>query len=291
MAPVKISVFINKIMITETQKNQIIEKYHEIYKNIENYCHPKEKGETVVGIISKELNLNKEYIKPQLRKNNLTIYIPDFLKEKIIEDYKKCYNIVHLLLIYPFNRTQIDKLLIEENIHHNINEESRKQHIKQKVKKSENTCLKKYNVKNIGETLQYGRSVLNKIPYKKTDFIDSDLKEYKEAVIKNQIKFHNKNAKNNQLPNYCEYTGIQFSDAFGEKCNPNDPCKRSIDHKHPIILCFFEGWTIEECSNQNNLIYCLKYLNTIKGTTSHEDFILLAEKIREKFINENYKYI
>ncbi len=97
-----------------------------------------------------------------------------------------------------------------------------------------------------------------------------------------------KNIKHIDFPTYCYYTGIQFADEEG-LVNPNDPRKRSVDHKVPVIICYLNGISVEQAGSIDNLTFVLKYVNSVKSNTEHKSFLAVAHKIRKVFINEGYK--
>jgi len=104
------------------------------------------------------------------------------------------------------------------------------------------------------------------------------------------IDLTKKNVRSIDKPKYCFYTGIKFADEYG-KVNPNDPCKRSIDHIKSIYECFLTGIAIEEAASIENIVFCLKICNTIKGNAEIQYFKKnIAKYLREEFINEGYEY-
>lgn len=90
---------------------------------------------------------------------------------------------------------------------------------------------------------------------------------------------------------YCYHTGIRFVDAEVEFPNPNDPRKRSLDHKIPLAVCFIMGMTIDEANNPDNLCWCLKCVNNIRASTDLKSFKKIADYYREQFIKEGYSYV
>jgi len=160
-----------------------------------------------------------------------------------------------------------------------------KKKMKSVQKKLENTCKEKYGVTNISK-ISNSFELLNKIPYEKLKF-DEEFSQYKAKSGRLAKKYHSKNK--NSLPEYCFFTGIQFADVDGD-VNPNDPRKRSLDHRIPVLLCFLQGIPVEECSSEKNLCYVLRYVNSVKGNTDEKSFLTLAPFIRQRFINEGYKH-
>lgn len=89
---------------------------------------------------------------------------------------------------------------------------------------------------------------------------------------------------------YCYYTGIKFADVEKQFVNPNDPRKRSLDHKIPLAICYIKGMTMDEANHPDNLCWCLKVINNIRGTSDLESFKPIAEYYRKKFIEAGYDY-
>lgn len=89
---------------------------------------------------------------------------------------------------------------------------------------------------------------------------------------------------------YCYHTGIRFVDAEVEFPNPNDPRKRSLDHKIPLAVCFIMGMTIDEANHPDNLCWCLKCVNNVRASTDLASFKKIADYYREQFIKEGYAY-
>jgi hypothetical protein len=89
---------------------------------------------------------------------------------------------------------------------------------------------------------------------------------------------------------YCYHTGIRFIDAETPHPNPNDPRKRSLDHKKPLVVCFIEGLSMDEANHPDNLCWCLKCVNNVRSSTDIESFKVIAEYYREQFIKEGIAY-
>lgn len=153
----------------------------------------------------------------------------------------------------------------------------------QKVK---NTMIERYGVENWGQTAAGGYRSLNKIPYSKLECMEQ-YNEFRKKVERGLGQYKTHAMKFNEIPYECEYTGVSFADTNGI-CNPNDPLKRSIDHRVPIIEGFFKGWTVEQMNSRENLAWCIRYINTVKGNTTYESFSNLLPYIKEK-INESIK--
>lgn len=216
----------------------------------------------------------------------------------IIEEYKKYYSISEILkqnkLIQQienngFNvkssRPYIEDILKRKNIYQGCGGLNSKF----KFKKCEKTMIKKYGVKNISQLKeQKEKSVLlnnNKIKKNIIDLFGIKFNRYK----KNVWNYSKKNKKDLLQKTYCYYTGIKFADCFMENVNPNDPLKRTLDHKIPIIIGFINNYSPENIGSVSNLCYCLRICNSIKGSTNLENFKPIAKHIREGLINEGYQ--
>lgn len=178
-------------------------------------------------------------------------------------------------------RNTIVNILKEHGIYEGL---SGPNYLKKKVQTQEKLMMKKYGVINWGQTKEGGYKKQNKIPYKKISYLSDEYKEYRSLVIKETEK----NLKKITKPKYCHYTGVLFADEEYSP-NPNDPRKRSIDHKIPIILCYLNGVEAKKAASLDNIVFVLKYVNSVKSNMTEESFIPIAEKIRKVFINEGYK--
>jgi len=85
---------------------------------------------------------------------------------------------------------------------------------------------------------------------------------------------------------FCYYTGVRFVDAEEEFVNPNHPRKRSLDHKIPLLYCYIQGWTMDEANHPDNLCWCLKCVNNVRGCSDLKSFQPIADYFRQKFIEE-----
>jgi len=205
------------------------------------------------------------------------------LKNQIIETYKREWSVSAVIneinLPNIVGRSGIVDLLKREGIYEGLNGTNYLRKHKARTKRG---MLKKHGVENYGQ-ISRGFGEKNKLPYTKIKTLDEDYKIYRVAVE----RLTTKNIKNKIISDYCEYTGIKFADNLLEQVNPNDPRKRSVDHKNPIVICYLTGKTVEEAADITNLAYVLRYVNTIKGNTALENFMLISKKIRQVFINEN----
>lgn len=209
--------------------------------------------------------------------------ITEEMKEFYIDKYLETYSVSEVMKQANdgVGRNRIVNVLKDRGIYEGLNGPN---YLKKKVEKIEKILLEKYNVKNWGQTKEGGYKKHNKIPYKKISYLSDEYKDYRRLVTKETEK----NLKKINPPKYCYYTGILFADEEYIP-NPNDPRKRSIDHKIPIILCYLNGMSVKEASSVDNLIFVLKYVNSVKTNTLEDSFIPIAKKIRKVFINEGYK--
>ena len=210
-------------------------------------------------------------------------------KEKYINEYLETYSVSELLRRYYESdnicRNELVKILKAADVYEGLNGPN---FLKKKAENHKQYMIETYGVENYGQLPGCGWDQLNKVPYTKFNFFEEGLKDYKKKVIKLQKKYLNECKRNNLIPDYCEYTGILFADSEFNSVNPNDPRKRTIDHKVPIIYCFFNNISPEDCSTPDNMAFVLRYINSIKGNTLHESFIPIAAKVRKALINEGY---
>jgi len=190
---------------------------------------------------------------------------------KTIESYKDSYSVSQVMTETGYSRNKIVDLLKTEGIYEGL--------------KGPNYSIKmRERMQNQSQPINKGQRALiesNTISYDRIPF-DNELLSYKKKVE----KLSRKNALELKSTTHCEYTGIPFADNFKEKVNPNDPRKRSIDHKTSVIHCFLEGKSVEECSQVSNLAYVLRYVNSIKGNMNLKDFEPLRKVLKEK-LNED----
>jgi hypothetical protein len=208
------------------------------------------------------------------------------MNEFIIELYKEHYSVSEVLrqLIAKgenYSRQNIVTILTNAGIYEGLNGEN---YIKIHRNRVNKIIKEKYGVDNYG-TISRGFGDSNKIPYKNVKYLTENFLEYKRAVILLTTRFSKKLKK----PDYCEYTDIRFCDTVGVRSNPNDPRKRSIDHRTPIVTCYLNGINIKDAASVNNLAFVIRYVNIIKSNTDYNSFLPLAVKIREAFINEGFE--
>jgi len=212
--------------------------------------------------------------------------LKDFIKKRYQEEYSVSIVLKEVRSRFEnIGRNPIVKYLKDIGIYEGL---TGKNYLKKKTENHEQIMLERYGVINWGQTKDSGYSKQNKIPYEKISYLDDKYKKYRTAIEKLTRKNVKELKKINKLPKYCQYTGILFKDEDGES-NPNDPRKRSIDHKIPIMVCYLNNVSIEEASSLNNIMFVLKYVNSVKGNTDHDSFLTIAEKIRKVFIDEGYQ--
>jgi hypothetical protein len=205
------------------------------------------------------------------------------LKQQVIDSYKECYSVSSILRDHPdLGRRRVEGWLKEAGIYEGMTGPNAKA---AKHKAMKQGCLDKYGVENPGQLPGQGWSLRNNVPYTRISFLDNDFKKY----VKEVGRLSYKTASKLEKPKYCYYTGIMFADEQQELVNHNDPRKRSLDHKLPSIICYYNGIDASLASSIDNLVFVLRYVNTIKGNTLHESFISIAPKIRKAFINEGFK--
>lgn len=137
--------------------------------------------------------------------------------------------------------------------------------------KFESTMKSRYGVINPGQMEGHGFSESNKIPYVKLK-VSVEYNQFRKDVDKLTTKVVEQLKKTNQIPKICYYTQIEFNDTVLAKVNPNDPMKRTVDHKIPVTEAFFRGWTVEKTCDITNLVFCLRVVNTMKGHLNERDF-------------------
>ena len=199
------------------------------------------------------------------------------INEQIIELYKQTYSVTEVLKSVDYGRNKVVKILKEAGVYEGLNGPN---YLATKVKKHRQVMQEKYGVDNISQIKTNQLIESNKIQYDRFDF-DDELREYTKQV-RNYTKNLVTRKKAVALPTECFYTGIEFAEVNKEQTNPNDPLKRTVDHKHPIILCYFDGWTVEQAGGEDNIVFVLRYINSLKSNTSHECFLPIANKVKEK---------
>ena len=215
----------------------------------------------------------------------MLVKITEEMKNTYLKIYKETYSVSEIMRRSKdgVGRGRIVNILKKEGIYEGLNGPN---YIKKKVENHEKIMMEKYGVINWGQMKDAGYKKQNKIPYKNVSYLTDDYKNYREHVDKltklNIKKYYDKN-----VPKYCYYTGIKFADEEGP-VNPNDPRKRSIDHKTPVIHCFLTGVSVEEASSLDNVVFVLKYVNSIKAQSTEESILPIAKEIRKAFLDEGF---
>ena len=134
----------------------------------------------------------------------------------------------------------------------------------------------------------------NHIPFVSYTFQD-EMTEYIRLASNQVRRRHSRTRKGmptkrkdarGRLPDatHCALTGVRFVDAETDTPNPNDPRKRTIDHKVPLSECFIRGWTQEQANDVSNLMYVLRAVNNQRQSTHLENYKVMADWYRQKFI-------
>lgn len=212
----------------------------------------------------------------------------DEIKDEIRKSYKQNYAVSEVLRELgskgiKVNRSGVTELLKRDGIYEGLTGPNYTKRHAARVKKA---MLKNHGVENYGQ-ISRGFAKLNKIAYKKPEAFGNNWEAYRS-----QVKlFTARSLKELPKPDYCEYTGIRFADADkpAKQINPNDPIKRTLDHKVAVLTGYILGMPPEEIGSIDNLAYVIRHVNTIKSNTSYEDFLPIAEKLREVYINEGFE--
>jgi hypothetical protein len=204
--------------------------------------------------------------------------------KKYIDLYLETYSVSEILRQYgdEINRRSLEKILKDANVYEGLNGPN---YLAMKVAKQKEYMLNTYGVENWGQ-ISGGYKIINARDKDTISYLDHEYKAYAKEVDK-ATKKTVKTTFGKTFPTHCFYTDILFADEEKEP-NPNDVRKRSIDHKIPKIICYLNGISAEEAGNIDNVIFVLKYVNSIKGNTLHDSFIPIAQKIRKVFLDEGY---
>jgi len=204
-------------------------------------------------------------------------------RDEIINHYSQHYSVSKVMRDFGLSegaRRWIEKILKEEDIYQGT---GGLQALK-KVERIESTMMKRYGVRNAGQLDHGGWKLLNGREKTDPEFI-SDFNVFKGDVE----RLTKKNRKKMIPSKYCYYTGIKFVDEEVDNPNPNDQRKRTIDHKISVWDAYFvHNFAAEDVSNTSNLVYCIRYANSIKHNKSHHDFKKTANIIRKRFIDEGF---
>ena len=200
------------------------------------------------------------------------------MKTYIAEFYKTTYSITDCCRhVVEVEKIAINQSALRKHITGYLDElgiregHGGKSFAKFRQQKTKKTMLARYGVINPGQLESNGRKAANKIPYKKLK-INQEYTQYRQAVEELTRKEFLQLKKCQNLPLTCYYSGKTFNDELLDKVNPNDPMKRTIDHRVSVTEAFLRGWPPEQTANLSNIVFCLRIVNTIKGHASDLEF-------------------
>ena len=235
-----------------------------------NYCNTTISCKPAIGGHLKICNIYQQHIK-------------HLIDTKIVkEDHESGESISSLTRKYNISRNAVEKCINAAGGHKtgfNYSEA----HKNKRVEKIQKTLKERYGVINPGQLPDNGYQSLNAIPYEKPKFVYR-YNQYRLEVsnlTKKNIK------KIDKLPDRCYITGIQFADNQKSCVNPNDYFKRSIDHKKSIFECFLDNDPVERAAATDNIIFVLKYINSIKGSFGYEYLLKNRELLINILVDEN----
>ena len=202
-------------------------------------------------------------------------------RESIIKRYVEEPNCSLVIREYGISRPRLLRILKDAGVYDPSGydaRQARSRSVKQSIKE-------KYGVINVGqlEAQKKALAIRNNLEKTIINFND-EFKHYSVLVDYNT----NKNKKNVIDSGYCFYTGIGFSDLKGDT-NPNDPLKRTLDHKISKLEGFFRGISPDVIGGTSNLLYCLRYCNSVKGNMDMASFAVFSVFIRERLKNEGHE--
>jgi hypothetical protein len=205
---------------------------------------------------------------------------------ELLAKYENGTSISDLEKFYKINRKFIETCIVQlGGTLRGVMQDNKSRHLR--TSKRTETLKKRYGVINTGQLENSPIKLANKIPYVVPKFW-SDLNDYRKDVERATRRFVRQCKIKNKLPTHCEYTGIKFADAENKPTNPNDWFKRTVDHRVNVLHCYLNNWTVEQASDPSNLIFCLRYINSTKGTISESEFIeKYVPKLKYLLLNEN----
>lgn len=202
------------------------------------------------------------------------------MNNTIINLYKETYSVSEVMRQLNISRGKIVKILKEADVYEGLTGPN---YLIKKQEMLKSKMQEKYGVDNISQAKTNSLIKNNDIPYDKSEILEK-YEEYSSLVRR-----HTKNLfirlkrKGVTLPEKCFYTDVTFGDVLSEEINPNDPNKRTIDHKHPILLCYLDNWSVEEAGGEDNIVFVTRLCNSIKSNTSHDEFLVIANKLKQRF--------
>lgn len=227
-------------------------------------------------------------IKELCRQNIVLREMPVSAKEIITKHVDQGYGLSELIEIYDWSPIVVNsRNFIKNHVLKDKYESQSKKRRMRTANKVKSTMMERYGVPNIG-MIKNGWTDLNKIEYERLSYVE-DFIQYKKDVVYHTSKLVKAILKEKE-PRYCGYTGIQFKDYETDKVNPNDPRKRSVDHRVPSIISYINGLSPEEASVEENLVFCLRWVNSVKGNTTEESFLPIALHLRKRLIDEGFEH-
>ena len=203
--------------------------------------------------------------------------------EDILQHYLTNYNVTEILEVFSVSRKPVENFLKARGVYKN------QQQVVPFVQnapatKRLKTMQERYGVVNFGQTphMVEALAARNAIAFQAPALLGA-FEEYRRLVN----HYTQRNKKFVVKVDCCYYTGIRFSDSEG-LVNPNDPRKRTLDHKISVYEGFLKDIDASIIGATSNLVWCLRYCNSIKGNMSSLAFQELAVLIREKLINEGF---
>ena len=234
------------------------------------------------------------------RKEADYIRIPRERLEKCYIEVKEKYlsgiGLSALCKEYDLPRKRIEKVLSADGVSLRTVKNCHNEISKNKAK---NTFLTKYGVDNVAK-LDSMKDHLREINKQNKDVWQGkcellmwvrgrgvhpkdkiNFKEYKALCL----SMTNNNKSKMIDTSSCFYTNIKFNDRKYNSWN-----SKSIDHKISILGGFQLGMTPDEIGDVNNLVYCLRLVNSVKRELSSEEFVSsgMIEKI--KYANQTNQF-
>jgi len=202
-------------------------------------------------------------------------------RENIIKHYIEEPNCSLIVREYGISRNRLLKILKDAGVYDPSGYNARRA----RSKSIKQAIVDKYGVVNVGQLESQKKALFARNNLDKTTIIfHAEFKHFSELVD----YYTNKNKKNMTDTGYCFYTGIKFRDSKGS-VNPNDPLKRTLDHKMSKLEGFFRGVSPEVIGGVSNLLYCLRYCNSVKGNMDMASFAAFSVFIRERLKNEGHE--
>jgi hypothetical protein len=212
-------------------------------------------------------------------------YFLDWLEkneEMILREYEETPSVKFLHEKYEIGDKALRIFLKSRGVYKGIGDRSLQTYRNDKAKTS---LQQKYGVSNNGQRYEHIEKLKerNSIP-----FVDLPFKE-ELASYRNRVeRITKRNKKYITNTEYCYYTGIKMKEHEG--CNPNDQLLKTVDHKMAIVHGFMLGIDPEIIGGVSNLVYCLRYVNSLKGNKSADEMEIISKYIRGSLINAGYEH-